>query len=462
MSTSAGQSVATPERGLGHAGSIVKNRYRVNAIASVGRDVVVYAAEELRYGRPVTLKFLREEAATDPEFVAAVHQQASALAISVHVHRGLPRVYECGTTERGELFIALERTKGTTLREVLDARGALDPASALRIASQVGEALETLHHGHIVHGQLGLESVALVKDSDGVEQVSLLGVELTAAYRTPLGQRRLEASTGCYLAPEQIERGETSDASDQYALGMLLRELLTAGARDTASVETALASLPPEIGRILTTALDPQPERRFPDLSVMVNDMWAAQTALAEPAARPTVAEPRAHRRRRQRSQPPQATLRIAAALFTAGIIAAVVWFVLSGTLVSLVRSVLTTPAVTAVPVAPSIPAAPPAPSPTVREVPSSPPARPPFAAVKDGATAAREGAIPARSAAPVVRDAHTVRDAANAHPSAAPRPAPGARPEEAEPRPPAAREPSSPDGGDGSAIIDWVLSRPR
>jgi hypothetical protein len=245
---------------------------------------------------------------------------------------------------------------------------------------------------------------------------------------------------------------------------MLLRELLTAGARDAASVETALASLPPEIARILTTALDPQPERRFPDISVMVNDMWAAQTALAEPAARPTVAEPRAHRRRRQRSQPPRATLRIAAALFTAGIIAAVVWFVLSGTLVSLVRSVLTTPAVTAVPVAPAVPAAPPAPPPAVKEVPSSPPARPPIATVKDGATAAREAAIPARSAAPVGRDAHTVRDAASAHPSAAPRPAPGDRPEKAEPppRPPAAREPSSPDGGDGSAIIDWVLSRPR
>ena len=145
---------AAPERSLSLAGSIIKARYRVNAVFSVSRDVVVYTAEELRYGRPIALKVLRDEVAGDAEFVAAVRDQASTLAMSVHIHRGLPRVYECGTLDTGELFIALERTKGATLREVLDVRGALDPSTALRIASQVGEVLETLHHSRIVHGQL--------------------------------------------------------------------------------------------------------------------------------------------------------------------------------------------------------------------------------------------------------------------------------------------------------------------
>ena len=344
-----------PERSFGLAGSIIKTRYRVNSIASVSRELVVYTAEELRYGRPIVLKVLRDDVAGDAEFVAAVRDQASALAISTHVHRGLPRIYECGTTDTGELFIALEPTRGITLREVLDVRGALEPSTALRIASQVGEALETLHHSGILHGHLGPESVLLVKDSDGTEHVSLVGVELTAAYRTTLGRRRRDAAPPAYLAPEQVERGETSEASDQYALGLLLRELLTAG-----TPREAIGG--PEIERIITTALEARPEHRFPDLSVMVNDMWAAQTGLAQPAPRPRPVEARSSSRRRRRPRNPRVALRIAAAVGTAGIIAAVVWLALSGELVSRVRDLVTAAPVTALPVvqdAPPLPVQP-------------------------------------------------------------------------------------------------------
>jgi serine/threonine-protein kinase len=356
------------ERSLGLAGSIIRARYRVNAVASVSRDVVVYAAEELRYGRPIALKVLRDEVAGDAEFVAAARDQATTLAMSARAHRGLPRVYECGAADTGELFIALEPVKGATLREVLDARGALGPYTALRIASQVGEALETLHHSRIVHGQLDPESVLLVKDGDGMEHVTLTGVELTAAYRTASGRRRRETTPPAYLAPEQVEGGEATDATDQYALGMLLRELLTA----TRSPETS--SLPPEIERIIATATDARPERRFPDVSVMVNDMWAVQTTLAETAPGPPSVKPRASIHRRQRRRRSQVPLRIAGAVAAAGIIAVVVWFALSGGLGTRARALLTAPAVTAVPVGQELahPAAAPRPAPAVERQPQS------------------------------------------------------------------------------------------
>jgi len=144
------------ERSLSLAGSTIKARYRLKAIAAVRRDVVLYAAEELRYGRPVTLEVLRDEVAGHPEFVAAVRAQATTLAMSPHAYRGLPRVYECDVTESGALFIALEPVTGITLRELIDTRGPLDLHMALRVASQVGEALETLHHNRLVHGELDL------------------------------------------------------------------------------------------------------------------------------------------------------------------------------------------------------------------------------------------------------------------------------------------------------------------
>jgi serine/threonine protein kinase len=450
-----------PERALGFAGSIIKGRYRLNAISSVGADVVVYAAEEVRYGRPIALKVLRDEVAGDPEFVAAVSDQAGALAISPHVHRGLPRVYECGTMETGELFIALEPVKGPTLREVLDARGPLDPSTALRIASQVGEAIETLHHSRIVHGALVPESVLLIRDNDGTERVTLVGVELTAAYRTTHGRHRRSASSSAYLAPEQVDGGETTDAADQYALGLLLRALLTgAGSREPSDIHPSPPPVPPEVERIIATALEAQPARRFPDISVMVNDMWAAQTALPQPAPRPRAVETRANTHRRRRRRRPQVSLRIAAAVATAGVIAAVVWFALSGGLASRFRALVTEPAVTAVPDA--------TPSPARLSEPVNALVAP-SAASKD---------------APRLGESVPVTNASTAeglgHPSAAPRPAPLAEPEErgalrvigrSPERPveaatpaerPATQGQPATNGGDGTAIIDWVLNRRR
>jgi serine/threonine protein kinase len=467
-----GQSTAAPERSLGLAGSIIKARYRVLAVSSVSRDVVVYTAEELRYGRPIALEVLRDEVAGDAEFVAAVRDLACTLAMSAHVYRGLPRVYECGATDTGQLFIALERTEGATLRKVLDARGALDPSTALRIASQVGEALESLHHNRIIHGQLGPDSVLVATDNDGMEHVTLVGVELTAAQRTAIGLRLRDASPPAYLAPEQVEGGETTDATDQYALGMLLRELLTGdGSRETTGARTATPALPPAIERIITTALDARPEHRYPDISVMVNDMWGAQTVLAELEPRPrlesrprSVKLPANARRRRPRPRRPHFTLRIAAAVAIGGVIAVIVWVALSDRMVSRFRARVTAPPVTAVPVDRGT-------TPLFHPLPTDPPHVP-------------SSASPAREETSTLPEPHAVKDASSvevlAHPAAAPRPAPLVERQEpvaapvvgdsprrpVESRAPAERpakmdEPAR-DARDGSAIIDWVLKSRR
>ena len=386
------------ERSLSLAGSIINARYRLNAVSSVTPDVAIYAAEELRFGRRLAVKVLRDDVARDAEFVAAVRQQASALTLSAHADRGVPRLYECGATNSGELFIAVEWTEGTTLRAIL-AQGALRPSAALRIASKVGEALETLHHNGIVHGELGPESVLLVKDKTGEEQVRLVDVELTAAHRTPLGRRR-RGTPPAYLVPEEMLRGEMTQASDQYALGMLLRELLTAG-RDT-SVRT----FSPEIEAVIRTALDPKPEGRFPDISVMVNDMWAAQTALAEAAPRRRSDGVRP--RRRQHSRVPDVPVGLATTVAAAGIVVVVGWLAFAAPSVLLALTSLSRPAGTTIP----LPAAtltpvveePALPAPNVA-MPEPRRVAPPQAAGLSPAVVAAPVPVepPARSTAPVI-----------------------------------------------------------
>jgi serine/threonine-protein kinase len=459
-------STATPERSLGLAGSVIKGRYRVNAVSSVSRDVVLYTAEDVRYGRPITLKVLRDECASDSQFVAAVRGQAGTMAMFAHVLRGVARVYECDATDSGEVFVALERTEGTTVREVLDTCGALAPATALRVAIWVGEALEALHHHQIVHGQLGPDSVLMVTDSDGVERVKLLGVELTAAHRTPIGLGLGDALPPAYRAPEQIERGETTEATDVYALGVLLREMLTAAraSETTGPAFTARPALPPAIERIIATALDVQPERRYPDISVMVNDMWGATTGLAdaEPRARSVKLPADPHRRERQRR--PHFTPRTIAIVVTAGIIAVVVWVAAFDRIASRLPGRDTPASVTVVPVdrdatLPAVPPGAPSSASATDEETSTPPES---RAVEEASAAEEPAAVVAKPlVAPVIVREPVAAPAAgrSSGPGVESRtpPAPRAQAE----RPPG-RDRADTDVGDGSAAIDWLLQNRR
>jgi serine/threonine-protein kinase len=383
----------------------------------VSRDVVVYTAEDIWYRRPIELKVLRDEFAGDAEFVAALRDQAGILAMFAHAHRGVVRVYECDVMDNGELFVALERTKGATLREVLDARGALDLSTALRISSRVGRALEALHHSRIIHGQLGPDSVLMVPDAYGTEHVTLVGVELTAAYRTPIGLRLREASHQSYSAPEQIERGETTEAADVYALGRLLRELLTTERAGEAT--GAQEALPPAIERIITTAVDAQPEHRYPDISLMVNDMQGAQAMLAASESRGRSVKPRSAVGPRPRPRSSRFTLRIAAAVAAGSVIAVAVWLASSDRVVSRFPARVTAPAATAVPVERSTT------PPPVHPIPNEPPRVPSSVSASPEETSTRpEGLAP-----PVAK--------------------PG-------------RDQPVKDAGDGSAIIDWLLENRR
>jgi serine/threonine protein kinase len=463
-------STAAPERSLGLAGSVIKGRYRVNAVSSVSRDVVVYTAEDVRYGRPIALKVLRDECASDSQFVAAVRGQAGTIAMFAHVLRGVARVYECDATDSGEFFVALERTEGIAVREVLDTCGALAPATALRVAIRVGEALEALHHHQIVHGQLVPDSVLMVTDSDGVERVKLLGVELTAAYRTPIGLGLRDLLPPAYRAPEQIERGETTEATDVYALGMLLRELLTAApAGETTGALTAKPPLPPAIERIIATALDVQPERRYPDISVMVNDMWGATTGLGDAEPRARSVKPPADPHRRELPRRPHFTLRTIAIVATAGIIAVVVWVAAFDRIASRLQGRVTPSAVTVVPVDrdatppvqsfPTEPPGVPSSASATREETSTPPES---RAVKEASAAEEPAAAVAKPlVAPVIVREPVAAPAAgrSSGPAVESRTPPAPR-TQAE-RPPR-RDRADTDVGDGSAAIDWLLQNRR
>jgi len=454
---------------------IIKSRYRVDTLASVSRDVVVYAAEDVRSGRQIALEVPRDEFAVDSAFVTALCDQANKLAKSVHVNRAVARVYECDKTEEGDVFIAREPVEGRLLRDVLDERGALDPYTALRIASQVGEALEMLHQNGIVHGEIGPESVLMVKDDDGTENPRLAGVELTAAHRTTIGLRLRSAAVLAHLAPEQVESGQTTEAADIYALGWLLREMLTANTvREADGIRLAPPAIPPVIDRIVTTALEPRPGQRYPDISVMVNDIWGAHTELSEPRMRSRAVSPPPSVNERAQGIA-RSIVAVAPAVAAAAIVVAVIaWAAMSDRIASLFRPAAPAPAVTSAPadsaatpsvdVGKSTPTPPPSTEAAKPEAgkPSAPAAAP--AVVETPAPAPRPPV--AEAPAPVAPDAaRPAQPSPTPPPPAAVRKPPVARPERStsvESRPAVERSTTSEQRGPTTARRESAPSEPR
>src|SRR5262245_9470881 len=450
---------------MGLTASLVDGRYRLGGVTAVTRDVVVYVADDSTTGRQIAVEILRDEVAAEAEFVAAVRELASKLATPACAHRAIARVYECGLTDAGVLFVAFERTVGRTLREVLETRGPLDPYNALRIAIQVGEALEILHHRGIVHGELRPESVVLVTNQQVTEHAKLVGIELTAAHRTVTGRRRQDAALLPYLAPEQIDRRETTEATDVHALGRLLRDLLTAEpSRDSRFPRSPALATPASIASIIATALNERPDLRYSDVTVMLNDMWGAQSELDDSKARPR-ASMRSSLPNIRRSRPQLRELGVTAA-FAGGtiILAALVSLVGYNGLVSKSRAPL-----------PTFVGTPPAdrseapPSEAMTPTPTPPPTNE-AAAPSDAPRPAERG--PARPAdvgptrvapPPPLAVGHGTTRVSEPTPTRAAAPPAAAAPvrrRSAEARAPVPGDQPASDGGDGTAIIDWLLKK--
>ena len=432
----------------------IKGRYRVIGPGVVSSAAITYVAEDVTNRRTVALSVLRADAAADAEFVKAVREQAYRLAKPACHHRALVRVHDTGTTDDGALFVALEAVAGRSLRAVLDERGPLAIHEGLRLAIDIGEGLETLHRSGIVYGELRPEAVVVVTDETGRDVVKLVGVELAAARRTTADPRTLDEAVVTYLAPEQIARAETTEAADVYALGLLITELLTGHRPDGAR---GASGLPPGIARIVAKALEEGPERRYSSISLMLNDLWSAESEpLPHSRSSAGLTAPKANAiddRRPATRRPALKDVGMATALVAGLVLIGVTAWTVRADRLSRSVSSETEPIVAASPVSPAqttpVPVAPtPIAQPATVLAEPAPPVAPPAPASE-----------PVRSAVTTAREETTTPPAAKAATvGAVVRPSRVARQAE---RPRNAGQPST-DGGDGTAIIDWLLKGGR
>jgi eukaryotic-like serine/threonine-protein kinase len=207
---------------------LVGGRYELGELLGRGGMAEVHRALDLRLGRPVAVKELRADLATDPTFQARFRREAqSAAGLN---HPTIVAVYDTGEetnplTGTSIPYIVMELVEGQTLRDVLREGRKLLPERALELTVGVLDALSYSHKAGIVHRDIKPANVMLTPT--GQVKVMDFGIARAVADTSAtMTQTAAVIGTAQYLSPEQA-RGETVDArSDIYSAGCLLYELL--------------------------------------------------------------------------------------------------------------------------------------------------------------------------------------------------------------------------------------------
>ncbi|HEY2330822.1 MAG TPA: Stk1 family PASTA domain-containing Ser/Thr kinase [Acidimicrobiales bacterium] len=196
-------------------------RYELHRRLARGGMADVYLARDTLLDRPVALKVLFAEFATDPTFVERFRREAQSAANLNHPN--IVSVYDWGE-EDGTYFIVMEYVDGRSLSQILRDEGPLQPDRAADITIDVASALAFAHRHGVVHRDVKPGNVLV--SPLGQVKVADFGIARAVSSRENLTQTGTVMGTATYFSPEQA-RGEAVDPrSDVYSLGVVLYELL--------------------------------------------------------------------------------------------------------------------------------------------------------------------------------------------------------------------------------------------
>ncbi len=263
-------SSSTADEGRFPPGTLLLERYRIIALLGKGGMGEVYRATDLKLGQPVALKFLPEAAAEDERALARFRNEVR-IARQVS-HPNVCRVYDIGELD-GLQFLSMEYVDGEDLGSLLRRIGRLPGDKALEIARKLCAGLAAAHDKGVLHRDLKPSNVML----DGRGNVLITDFGLAALSGQVQGHE-VRHGTPAYMAPEQLAGREVTQASDIYALGLVLYEVF-AGKRafeaDTLdgllraeegsappSLTTLVKEIDPAIERVILRCLVPDPRRR--------------------------------------------------------------------------------------------------------------------------------------------------------------------------------------------------------
>ncbi len=253
--------------------------YEVQARIGTGGMGSVWRGLDVMLDRPVAIKALRADIASNPQAVERFRQEARILARFLHPH--IATLYAL-LRDGDDFFMVMEYVEGETFEELLRRERALVPAHAVPLVRQALDGIEQAHHHGVIHRDI--KPANLILTPGGTVKVMDFGIaRLRGSQR--MTRTHFTIGTAAYMAPEQIRSLDLDARADVYAIGVLLYELLTGRVpfKSESSFEVMQAhlqtpppppsefvpDLPDDLEQIILRTLAKKPDDRFPSAAAL-------------------------------------------------------------------------------------------------------------------------------------------------------------------------------------------------
>jgi eukaryotic-like serine/threonine-protein kinase len=269
------------------------DRYRIDRELGAGGMATVYLAHDLKHDRDVALKVVRSEVAESLARQRFVREIRLAARLN---HPHILPLYDSG--EAGEfLFFVMPVIQGQTLRDRLKQEGHLSVESAVRIATEIADALDYAHRNDVVHRDIKPENILLHEGHAVVADFGIgKAIVVAATDSATFTQIGVTVGTPAYMSPEQAAGEELDGRSDLFALGCVMYEMLTGDVAFTGPTAQAVIAkrfvhtppeisavrptVPPSIGQAVSRLLSKEPADRHATGAQVIVALTSAPVAV--------------------------------------------------------------------------------------------------------------------------------------------------------------------------------------
>jgi serine/threonine protein kinase len=267
--------------------TVLAGRFRIVRELGRGGMGTVYEAYDQELASNVALKIMQQHLTADPAARDRFHREIN-LARKV-THPNACRIFDLFQHEE-LLFLTMELLPGETLREKIKSEGPLRLDDTMTIVLQVIETLSEMHRLGIVHRDLKTSNIVLVPNGNTFRAVVTdfgLAIGLPGSASFEVTQTGQILGTPQYMAPEQLKKEKVTAATDVYALGLVMYEMLTGRiplegespltiaakriSEDTPSPRKIVPDLNRKWERVILRCLERNPKHRYQNATEVMN-----------------------------------------------------------------------------------------------------------------------------------------------------------------------------------------------
>ena len=257
-------------------GEFISGRYEILRLLGRGGMGEVYAATDRTLGGEVAIKTIRPEIASDQRIMTRFQREIQ-LSRAV-THANVCRVFDIASCHlasgQSATYLTMEILHGEPLSALLRRGDALPMAVRYSLIAQMAEGLAAAHRAGVIHRDLKPSNVFLARAAQGEDEYRVVITDFGLACTLEKGltddlatDSHIMIGTLAYMAPEQLRGGLASAATDVYAFGLIVDELLSKPA------ESGRQGLTPDWQQFIARCLDRAPERRFEDAVAILRSL---------------------------------------------------------------------------------------------------------------------------------------------------------------------------------------------